>query len=165
MGAWKSAALSILQVLSANPADNMQMVVTLVLGFLGAYWALHKVAVTMKFPMAESGRSAAILVIGTALLLLAAIAGRLYIAPHVPGSMRVWIPLITAAVIFLVAVVPLAWFMHRSNYVRAMNACLLAIAAGALVILLTKAASDAIRQGSKGFDKSRERTRSIDEVL
>jgi len=165
MTLWKAEISKILKLISADPSGSLGMAAGLVIGFLACLFAVSKVATMMKYPMNDFKRSFSIVIIACVLLLAVAAAVDIYIVPTIKAPWRVYLPLIADVVVLLVAVVPLAWFLHRSSYVKALNVLIIGMATGAVAILLTHGAFQAIKQGGKGFDKTRERTEGVNDAI
>jgi zinc transporter ZupT len=62
-------------------------------------------------------------------------------------------------------VAPLAKWILSSGYFEAVFALVLSVAAAALVVVMTRAAFNAFREGDKGFDKTHRRRDNINRVI
>ena len=154
-----------MKLVAAGPSGSPDLTLVLVIGFLACLYTVNKVAVLMKYPMNDFKRTLAAVVIGCVLLLAVAAALDIHAVPRIHASWKAYLPLIGDVVVFLVAVVPITWFLHRSSYIKAFNMLVLGIAAAAVAMVLTHSAFEAVQHGGKGFDTTRERTESVNDII
>lgn len=166
MNAWKAEILRIVRLATNSPESMPELVTLLILAAITFVIVLCKVGNALKFSMTDMKRSAGVLAIGLPAIILIVAAVNLYLAPHVADEdLRRWVPIVSTAVTLLAIVIPAVCLLHRAPYFQALFAILLSIAAAGAVILLVHAGFRTARGLNKEFDKTRNRTEKINELL
>lgn len=111
-------------------------------------------------------RTALMLIVALIVVVPAAVAAGLYVEPGVASTaVKRWVPLAGAVVALLLIPVTLSCFVQKISYVKSLLVYVLSVAAVIGVILLVKGASGAVGHGGKVFDKTKDRTDTINEVI
>lgn len=166
MSNWLYEAEHMLFVLMGSFDSTTTHYVVLGVALLVMLFTLIKVAGASGATMASLPRALAVVVLGFALTLGAAIATKLYLLPQVPANeVTRWLPVVAAVVTLLVIVTPLCSRITISGYFEAIFALALSLVAAALVVVLAHAGMQAFKSGDEGFMKTRERTERIDNLI
>ena len=129
-------------------------------------FGLFNIAAAMGATMATPVRVVLVSAIGTLLVLMAAVAVRLYLLPNLhPNDMTPWLPLVVSGIVVLALVAPLAHWLLSAGYFEAVMALTLSVAAAGLVLMVGHAGFDAFRDGDKGFNKTHDRRDSINRII
>lgn len=166
MNELKTEVLSILNAILGSPKDSVELGALIVAALLGGILFLKIVGRLLKYPMADFGRSAVVVLTGAAVSLAAVAAFNVYAVPAIdnPAVAR-YTPIAIVAVILLAGVLPLACFLLKSRYLQTLAGVILSIAAAAAIVLLVQYAFGAFREGAKGFKKTEDRTQTVNEVI
>ena len=157
---------SVLQILTLNPESSPVMYVTLAFALIAASFGFSKMISALKVPMNEGFRPVLALSGLVIICLLSAVLTKAYATPHVSSAaLSRFLPLIVATVLFLAVVVPLACFLMKSRYGQTISAFIVPLIAATIVIFLAKGITGAVKQGGKGFSKTKDRTEGVDQVL
>lgn len=166
MDAWRNELLRLADLCMGRPAPMLDIVVTVVMALAAFVLVLRTVAKAIGCHMPETGRSLAVLLLGLILTIPAYLALRIYVVPLISNPLiRNFLPVALVLVIVVTLIIPYSCWMLRGKYFEAMLSVLLAILAGAGVLLLTAAGWRALEQGGKGMDRTKKRTESINEML
>ena len=157
---------SVLQILTLNSESSPVMYVTLAFALIAAWFGFSKMISALKVPMNDGFRPVLALTGLVIIGLLAGVLTKAYATPHVSSAtLSRFLPLIVAVVLFLAVAVPLACFLMKSRYGQTLSAFIVPLIAATIVIFLAKGITGAVKQGSKGFSKTKDRTEGIDKAL
>ena len=163
---WIAEGGQIVRELIGATGSGTEYNVLLGIAIVGFLFALFNISAAMGSTMATPLRVLAVAVVGGYLVMGAAVATRLYLVPNLHSSpMLPWLPVIVAGLVTVLLVAPLAKWILSSGYFEAVLSLVLSVAAVVLVVLVTRAAFNAFREGDKGFDKTHRRRDSINSVI
>ncbi len=163
---WIAEGGQIVRELIGATGSGTEYNVLLGVAIFGFVFALFNISAAMGSTMATPLRVLGVAVVGAALVMGAAVATRLYLAPILRASpMLPWLPLVLAVLVLLLLVAPLAKSILSSGYFEAVFALMLSMAAAAAVVVMARAGFNAFREGDKGFDKTHRRRDSINRVI
>lgn len=161
----KPAIMELLKLISFNTSGEIEIVVLLALGFIAFCIGMMKTAKALQFPMSELGRTSIVILIGLALFLVIGACAKVYLMPVVPASLHPYVIPVVAAIVIFAVVIPFACLMLKSKYFQTMFSLIIGACAAVLVILLLQYALNAMREGEKGFDKTKNSKEKLEEVI
>ena len=166
MNAWKSEVWGLLRLMAANTEYLPELVISLVVGLAVGVIVLQKMAKGMRCAMADTGRSAVIMVLGAIIVLAGTAAVNIYVVPQLRQDFAATaVPIAAAVILFLALVIPMAMLLLKGNYFKCLAPVILAAIAALVISFLVRGAGDAVRKGGKDFDKTKERTKNVNEIL
>jgi hypothetical protein len=166
MQAFMETTLQLLKFLSANARSTPEMIIAFALACIACVITIQKTGQTLKFAMPETGRTLAVIALGSIVLLASVVSMKLYLVPHLQSNvLKIVIPSIIAFSAFLAIVVPFACFMLKSRYFQTIFSILLGIVMAAILIFLTRGVCDAARKMAENFSKTKGRTESTNIML
>jgi len=151
---------------NSGKATGVEMAVCCVAAVIMSILVLKLTGRAFDFPMAERARSSAVIAICILLAMAAAAAVNIYAVPHIKNlALARWIPAAACVLVLLAAVIPLAMFMLKSNYLQTLVAMLISIGAAAGIVMLVHGLFGMLAEGDKDFKKTKERTDTINQIL
>ncbi len=144
----------------------LELVAMVVLAIPVFMFVLTKVADFLGSPASNWRRSVVMLAITVLIVIPAAVAGAVYGVPGFTSSaLRPWAPLATAVLALLIVPVTLNCFLQKISYLKSVIVYVLAIAAVAGVMALVKGAAGAVGTGGRAFEKAKNRSENVNEVI
>jgi hypothetical protein len=166
IGTWINSAGDLVKLVTGNPRATWQFVVLLVAALAACAVALKIGVQAMRMPITDFGHSIQATVGGAVLVLFAAVAADLYLAPHLPaGTLRALAPLAGAVAGLLALAVPLVCMFHRGNYLQSLVTALLGAAAAAAVAFLLQAWFGAAATGEKETKGIRKHKQDVEKFM
>jgi len=168
MNIWTNEALKIVKALLGNSgqASNVEIAVCFVAAILAAMIVLNLIGKAFGATMADNGRALTLVGLGLILALSASVAFNIYLAPTIKNAVLIkWAPLASSATILVIIVAPMTCLLFKMKYFPAIFASLLGIGAAVGIVLLVHGGFGAIKEGDKGFKKTKERTESVNDVI
>lgn len=142
------------------------MYLTVAFSLVAAWFGFTKVISALKVPMNEGFRPVLSFFGFVAICLASAVLARAYGSPHISSAaLSKFLPLIVAALLLLVAVIPLACFLMKARYGQALSAFIVTLIVATIVVFLAKGITGAVNSNRKGFSETKERTDGMNELL
>ena len=161
----KPVIMELLKLISFNTSSQTEMIFLLAVGFVAFCIGTMKTAKALQFPMLGAGRTSAVILIGLALFLVVGACVKVYLTPAIPSNLHIYIIPAAAVIVIFAAVIPLACLMFKSKYFQTLFSLIIGACAAALAILLLQYGLNAIREGEKGFDKTKSRNDKMEEMI
>lgn len=168
MNIWTNEALKIIKALlgNAGQASDIEITACFIAAILATVIILRWIGKAFGATMADNGRAFTIVGTGLILALAAVVAINIYLAPMIKNAALLkWAPLVSSGVILIVIVAPLTCLLLKMKYFPAIFASLLSIGAAAGIVILVHSGFAAIKEGDKGFKKTKERTDIVNDVI
>lgn len=158
--------LGIVRLLAGNPAGNIELGAIVLLSVVACVGVVDKVTRSFKFPLTGTNRAAGLVLGGIVIGIVIVAAANLYIMPRVKTeSLQPLVPIVAGSLAFLAIAGPAACFLFRGPYLKSLLVMLLGVAAAAALSLVLRAGIQAVRSGGKDFEKTRQRTQKVNQVL
>ncbi len=168
MQALKTDALKALGILLGNPRSDTELAIMAAVCLLTFLILFNKIAKLMSFPLGGLGLAAVAGVVLAAVTVGAAAAALKYVAPLAwvqKFHVLPYLPHAAGLLAVVLVVAPALRLIHRSRYVPSLVALLLGIAATGAVLVITHAIDGALRSGERNFERTRDRTESVNEFM
>lgn len=168
MHIWTNEALKIIKSLLGNSgqASDIEIAICLIAAILSAVIVLRWIAKAFGATMSDNGRALTVAGTGIILALASVVAFNIYLAPTIKSALLLkWVPLASCGLILIVIVAPLSCLLLKIKYFPAIFASLLSIGAAIGIVILVHGGFGAIKEGDKGFKKTKERTESVNDVI
>lgn len=161
-----SALKSTLELLTLNPESSTAMYAGIALSLVTAWFAFGKTIKALKFPLNDGSRAAVAFVISVILPLMAAVLTKAYILPRITNiPIARFAPLAAAVLILLAAAAPITCFLLKSKYLQTLASFLAPVISAVIMVFLVKGVFGAVREGDKGFDRTKTRTQGVNELI
>jgi len=165
MDLWISEIAKLLTWTMGSPTGQVQPIVVGIAGILGFLLILTKVADLLGAGISSAARSFVILVITLVIWIPLAVAANLYIAPKLPSSVTVWLPVACGLLVILAISTPVTRLFQKTKYGKGLLLLLLSVAGAVGVMLLVEAAFGAARSGEEEGGRIKARTGEVNDFL
>ncbi|OGV66672.1 MAG: hypothetical protein A2283_08415 [Lentisphaerae bacterium RIFOXYA12_FULL_48_11] len=168
MNIWTNEALKIIKLLLGNSgqASDIEIAVCLAAAIFSAMIVLRWIGKAFGATMADNGRALTVVGTGLLLALAAVIAFNIYLAPTIKNALLIkWAPIASSSIILIAIVAPMTCLLLKMKYFPAIFASLLSIGAAAGIVILVHGGFGAIKEGDKGFKKTKERTETVNDLI
>ncbi|MBP7275326.1 MAG: hypothetical protein KBA51_03900 [Kiritimatiellae bacterium] len=150
LNAWLGSAWEMLQRVLGPVEKDVYLWILLAAGGLAVWIMLRVMATATSNQNGGVFSNTVLLLVGTLLVLLAAVAGQRWgVGDTDPEGFVRWVPMISAVAAMLILVVPFMCLLQRVKYLTGLISIVVSVAVGVLVVIGIRA----IFQGVKGGER------------